>query len=141
MIKAILFDCYGVVLDVFTNDRQEEVISFVASLKGRYRLGLVSNVPHRANIERHFEHGELDRLFDTVVPSGEVGYEKPQPQIYQFAADQLGVQPDECLFVDDIGRFCEGAAATGMQTILFFHPQYGLDELKKKVKELDAHQR
>jgi putative hydrolase of the HAD superfamily len=138
VIKAILFDCYGVVLDVYTNQQQTEVVEYIASLKGRYRRALVSNVPHRANIERHFAHGELDKLFDTIIPSGEVGYEKPQPEIYQLAADQLGVKPEECLFVDDIGRFCEGAAAVGMQTVLFFHPQFGLEELKRKVAELDA---
>lgn len=137
MIKAILFDCYGVVLDVYTNEQQSGVIGLIASLKDRYKLGLVSNVSHRASIERHFKPGELDALFNTVVASGEVGYEKPQPQIYQRAADQLGVQPEECLFVDDIGRFCEGAAAVGMQTVLFFHPEHGLNEIRRKIEELE----
>lgn len=140
MIKALLFDCYGVVLDAITNEQQPALIEYIASLKGRYKLGLVSNVPHRSHIDRHFRRGELDQLFDVVVASGDVGYDKPQPQIYQFAADQLGVQPEECLFIDDIPRFCEGAAATGMQTLVFFHPQYALNDLKQKVAELDAHQ-
>lgn len=141
MIKALLFDCYGVVLDVMTNQQIPPVIEYIRSLKGQYKLGLVSNVPHRANIERHFQHGELDTLFDVIVPSGETGYEKPQPQIYRIAADQLNVLPEECLFIDDIDRFCEGAAETGMQTVHFFHPQYGLEDLKKKVVALNADQR
>ena len=141
MIKALLFDCYGVVLDVVTNQQIPPVIEYIRSLKGQYRLGLVSNVPHRANIERHFQPGELDQLFDVIVPSGEIGYEKPQPQIYHIAADQLSVLPEECLFIDDIERFCAGAAETGMQTVHFFHPQYALDDLKNTIAGLNADQR
>lgn len=140
MIKALLFDCYGVVLDATTNQQQPAVIEYIRSLKGKYRLGLVSNVPHRANIERHFQPGELDQLFNVIVPSGEIGYEKPQPEIYRIAADQLSVQPEECLFIDDIEQFCLGAASTGMETVHFFHPDYSLDELKQKVIQLSARQ-
>jgi putative hydrolase of the HAD superfamily len=42
---------------------------------------------------------------------------KPQPEIYRLAADRLGVDPAECIFVDDLRENCEGAEAVGMTAI------------------------
>ena len=42
MVKAVLFDCFGVVLDVVTNERMEATIDFIRELKGEYKLGMIS---------------------------------------------------------------------------------------------------
>lgn len=99
--------------------RNEELISYIESLKGVYKLGMVSNINSRERLDSRFLPGQLDSLFDTVVPSGEVGYIKPQPEIFEIAAHNLGVHPTECIFIDDIADFCEGARAVGMQAIQF----------------------
>jgi epoxide hydrolase-like predicted phosphatase len=59
----------------------------------------------------------LAELFDTVVISAEVGLHKPQPEIYTLAAERLGVEPQACVFVDDLKENCEGAEAVGMTAI------------------------
>lgn len=99
--------------------RNEELITYIEGLKGTYKLGMVSNINSRERLESRFLPGQLDQLFDTVVPSGEVGYIKPQPEIFQIAAHNLGVNPSECIFIDDISDFCEGARAVGMHAIQF----------------------
>ena len=139
MIKAIIFDCFGVVLDVRSNYKIEPVVEYISSLKGQFKLAMLSNVPSRESLDRRFVEGELDQLFDVVVASGDTGYEKPQPEIYQLTAAQLGVQPDECLFIDDIDRFCEAADIVGMQTHRFIDPEFSLNELKLKVEGLREH--
>ncbi len=53
-------------------------------------------------------------LFDAIVISGEVGMRKPDPEIYRHAADVLGVEPADCVFVDDLGPNVRGAVAVGM---------------------------
>ena len=60
----------------------------------------------------------LEELFDTVVISGDVGLHKPQPEIYELAAERIGVPPEECVFVDDLRENCAGAEAVGMTAIL-----------------------
>jgi epoxide hydrolase-like predicted phosphatase len=55
-----------------------------------------------------------DQLFDAVVISGEVGMRKPEPRIYALTAERLGLRPDECVFVDDLGPNVRGAVAAGM---------------------------
>jgi epoxide hydrolase-like predicted phosphatase len=59
-----------------------------------------------------FEH--FDALFDAVVISGEVGMRKPDPGIYALAAREVGVPPQQCVFVDDIAANVRGAVDAGM---------------------------
>lgn len=60
---------------------------------------------------------------DVEVFSSEVGLRKPDPEIYRYAADALGVEPNACLYVGD-GSYRElsGAAATGMYAVLVLDP-------------------
>jgi epoxide hydrolase-like predicted phosphatase len=81
---------------------------------GGVRTGLVSN---------SWGHGRYDRaafpeLFDGVVISGEVGLHKPQPEIFRLAADRVGLEPSDCVFVDDLRENCAGAEAVGMTAVL-----------------------
>jgi putative hydrolase of the HAD superfamily len=46
-----------------------------------------------------------------------VGVRKPEPRFYEIACELLGVQPDECVFLDDLGINLKPAAAMGMTTI------------------------
>jgi epoxide hydrolase-like predicted phosphatase len=61
-----------------------------------------------------YDRNGWDELFDTLVISGEVGLRKPEPAIYELAAERLGVKPAECVFVDDLAVNVRGAAAAGM---------------------------
>lgn len=61
-----------------------------------------------------YERGDWAGLFDAVVISGEVGLRKPDPKIFELAARQIGLQPKQCVFVDDLAINVRGAAAVGM---------------------------
>jgi epoxide hydrolase-like predicted phosphatase len=69
-----------------------------------------------SNSWRHDDYDVLD-LFDVVVLSGELGIRKPDPEIYAVAVERLGVTPDRCVFVDDLGGNLKPAKALGMTTI------------------------
>lgn len=113
--------------------RNEELIAFIETLKGSYKLAMVSNINSRERLDSRFLPGQLDQLFDAVVPSGEIGFIKPQPEIYILAANQLGVEPNECVFIDDIADFCDGARAVGMQAIHFTSNEQALTELQALI--------
>ncbi len=57
-------------------------------------------------------------LFDATVISGDVGLHKPNPEIYELAAERLSVDPGDCIFVDDLRENVAGAEAVGMTAIL-----------------------
>jgi putative hydrolase of the HAD superfamily len=91
------------------------------SLRGRgIKTGLVANSwPDPARLMRaDVEALGLAGLFDVMVFSGEVGYRKPQPEIFLHALAQLGVEPENAMFVGDrLDTDVQGAAQVGMATV------------------------
>ena len=61
-------------------------------------------------------HG-WDEMFDAVVISGEVGMRKPEPEIFRHTADLLGLEPGQCVFVDDLPHNVAAAVAVGMVAV------------------------
>ena len=55
--------------------------------------------------------------FDVVIESSKVGLRKPDPRIYAMVCEQLGVEPTECIYLDDLGINCKPAASMGMHAI------------------------
>ncbi|CAE6501879.1 unnamed protein product [Rhizoctonia solani] len=56
-------------------------------------------------------------LFDDFVDSSVVGSRKPEPEIYQYACKANGVNPNEVVFLDDLGINLKTAQQLGMKTI------------------------
>jgi putative hydrolase of the HAD superfamily len=67
--------------------------------------------------------------FDVVVESSKVGVRKPEPRFYEIACELLGVQPAECIFLDDLGINLKPAAAMGMTTIKVTSAQQAITDL------------
>jgi epoxide hydrolase-like predicted phosphatase len=57
-------------------------------------------------------------MFDAVVISAEVGMRKPEPRIFQYAAQLLGLAPQECVFIDDIQANIAAAEQLGFTGVL-----------------------
>ena len=57
--------------------------------------------------------------FNQLTWSCELGIAKPDPAIYAFTCDRLGVRPDEALFLDDKLENIRGAEAFGLQALQF----------------------
>jgi putative hydrolase of the HAD superfamily len=53
-------------------------------------------------------------MFDVVVISSEVGMRKPEEEIFRHAAALLGLEPEECVFIDDIEANVLAAEAVGL---------------------------
>ena len=79
--------------------------------------------------ERQAEVRSIMHKFDHVVESSKVGCRKPEPRFYEIACELVGVSPDECVFLDDLGVNLKPAAAMGMRTIKVGDPTIALREL------------
>jgi HAD superfamily hydrolase (TIGR01509 family) len=118
-------------------DRQmiqdSNLVEIIKKLKSKYKIGLISNAG-KEEIAVMYRDG-LDKLFDTMVVSYEVGVTKPSPAIYRECTKRLSVEPDECLFVDDSQTNLDGAQKVGMEVLPY--PEFGKipDELEKLIKE------
>jgi epoxide hydrolase-like predicted phosphatase len=94
------------------------------------RTGLVSNSWSTS----HYDRALLAELFDAVVISAEVGLHKPQPEIYLLASKRLGVEPERCVFIDDLRENCAGAEAVGMTAILHRDVATSVARLEKLLR-------
>ena len=90
----------------------EELVAFVRGLRGRARTAVVSNA-WPGTRDRLAAAGMLD-VADHVVVSGEVGYAKPDPRIYQTALQRVGVSAGDALFIDDTAGHVVAAQSLGM---------------------------
>lgn len=114
--------------------RNTELVELVRQLRGRYKVGMLSNVG-RGVMTTLFSEAELDELFDAVVLSCDVGLIKPDPHIYEVAAEQLGCEPDICVMIDDLPGNIDGAERAGMQGIVYS----SVSELRVELARLLVH--
>ncbi len=75
----------------------------------------------------------LKDYFNIMVESAVEGMQKPDPRIYQICCKRLDINPDNAIFLDDIGRNVKAARALGMQTIKVTDPVLALKELEALV--------
>jgi putative hydrolase of the HAD superfamily len=75
----------------------------------------------------------LSEHVDVLVESSRVGLRKPDPAIYRLVCAELGVEPQEAVFLDDLGVNLKPARALGMTTIKVVDPDAALAELEAVV--------
>jgi epoxide hydrolase-like predicted phosphatase len=116
-------------LDAFLSDLRpdDRMFGAVAALRDHgVRVGLLSNSWGMSD----YPLALLDDAFDGVVISGQVGMRKPEPSIYRHAAELIGVEPSDCVFVDDTEGNVAVAAGLGMTVIHHEYAQQTLRELQ-----------
>ena len=84
------------------------------------QLALLSNAPEP--LARAIDHSHWSRHFDHRYYSCRLGAAKPDPQAFQLVLSDLGVQPDEVLFIDDRAENTRTARDLGMHSITFTSP-------------------
>lgn len=90
------------------------VESMLADLRGRYRVGLLTNGPALAQRSKLRQLGWTD-AFDAALVSGELPAGKPDRAAFEALLDALGSEPAETAFVGDrVGDDVEGAAEAGL---------------------------
>ena len=72
----------------------------------------------------------VDELFELVVDSAFVGLRKPDPAIYLLTCSRLGVEPAECLFLDDLEPNVAAARELGMAAVRFVDNAQAIPEIE-----------
>ncbi|MGW1893383.1 HAD family hydrolase [Streptomyces sp. NPDC002004] len=96
----------------------EELIAHVRSLRGKCRLGILSNSFVGAR-ERETALYRFDELVEHIVYSHEIGVGKPDRRAFDAVCARMEVSPRDCLFVDDVLVNVRAAQEAGMQGHLF----------------------
>jgi HAD superfamily hydrolase (TIGR01509 family) len=100
-----------------------------------YKIGLLTNTGP-GMLASFFKEADLPRYFDAWLTSGDTGHAKPEATFYQMIADKLGVQPSECVMIDDRPEFCRGAEYAGLHAIVYRNMQQLEPELEALIQTL-----
>jgi len=107
-------------------------LQFINELKSKgIKVGLVTSSTqtklNSVNKERH-----LDQLFDTIVAAERVEHGKPNPECYLLAAQDLNVEPQDCIVFEDSFNGIQAGKAAGMK-VIGLATTHSADELRDKT--------
>lgn len=110
----------GDILDV-------DLLAWIGTLRPRYRTGVITNALDDAR--DYILRNGIDKFFDTITISAEVGVTKPDARIYHLTLAAMGHAPGETVFVDDFEPNIAGAQIVGMHTVHFKNKTQTLRDL------------
>jgi putative hydrolase of the HAD superfamily len=112
------------VLPKLSGELRPRMVTALKACKQRFKVGCITNnvvsmhSPGQNEIQRAAgAMGQVMPLFDAIIESSKAGVRKPDPRIYLMMCDLLGVQPENCVYLDDLGINCKPAAGLGMKAI------------------------
>lgn len=78
----------------------ENVIEILETLKDKYRMSIITN----GKIDwqyRKLRQAKIEKYFESITISEEVGFEKPNPNIFMTCLKEMEIRPENCIFVGD----------------------------------------
>lgn len=102
--------------DFFADDALNwDVCRFLPTLQSNANLAILSNF--FPSLRGWLGEIGLEKYFNQLFVSAEMGVAKPDPQIFLLAAEKMQVAPQACLFIDDVESNVNGAQTCGMHAI------------------------
>ncbi|MGQ2920413.1 MULTISPECIES: HAD family hydrolase [Rhizobium] len=95
------------------------------------RRAIATSSRHES-VTRHLGPYDLLRRFDTIVARGDYTDPKPSPMPYLTAAKRLGIDPGQCLALEDSYHGVRSATSAGMLTIMVPDVAPPTDEMREK---------
>jgi HAD superfamily hydrolase (TIGR01509 family) len=111
----------------------QELLDYITDLHQCFKIAILSNA-NRGVVQNKLGKECLNNCFDAVIVSAEVGRVKPEQEIYEYAAKSLGVEPEECIFLDDLEGYVRAAERVGMHGIVYRN----LTQAKSEIEALIA---
>lgn len=131
MLKAVLFDMDGVIIDsepLHAKAAIRALKKFGVSLTPEFCYSFIgSTAKHMLEIVR--ENWQLSGFLNKIVSGMQVAHPKPAPDIFLAAAEALCVLPRECLVIEDSANGLRAAKAAGMTAVAFRNPNSGNQDL------------
>ena len=123
------------VIALLAGDFRPEMIAALKIIKDGHKTGCITNnVPsNHAGPGRTLYAREIMEMFDHVIESSRIGIRKPNPRIYEMMCEALSVEPEACVYLDDLGMNLKPARAMGMTTIKVETGPQAIAELEKAL--------
>lgn len=128
------------VLPLLSGVVRPRMVEALKTCKQHFKVGCITNnmVSHHSPGADEPQRpvglmGQIMPLFDHVIESSKAGVRKPDPRIYAMMCDALGVKPQTCVYLDDLGINLKPARDMGMTTIKVTSERQLLEDLSKTV--------
>ncbi|MGZ3323090.1 MAG: HAD-IA family hydrolase [Xanthobacteraceae bacterium] len=122
------------VLPLLSGDLRPEMVEALRRVKERFKTGCITNnLPANAigsRSGRSLYVAEVMALFDHIIESAKIGLRKPDPRIYLIMIEALGVDPKNCVYLDDLGVNLKPAREMGMTIIKVASAPQAIAELE-----------
>jgi putative hydrolase of the HAD superfamily len=122
------------VLPLLSGDLRPEMVDALRRVKAKFKTGCITNnLPANAIGSaggRSLYIAEVMALFDHVIESAKIGLRKPDPRIYLMMVEALGVDPKNCVYLDDLWINLKSAREMGMTTIKVLNGSQAIGELE-----------
>ena len=109
------------VLPLLQGDLRPEMVEALKRIKAQCKTGCITNnLPANAigsMTGRTLYVAEVMALFAHVIESAKIGLRTPDPRIYTLMIETLKVDPNKCVYLDDLGVNLKPAREMGMTTI------------------------
>jgi beta-phosphoglucomutase family hydrolase len=107
------------------------VLSLIRELKRKGVSLAVGSSSNRKLVDYVLNKLKLTRMFDCIISAEDVEHSKPNPETFLTAATQLGVEPNQCVVIEDSKLGVEAAKNAGMKCIGYLNPHSGNQDLSK----------
>ena len=110
---------------------------FMQEISDKYPIGIISNIEHGV-YEMIIEKSFLPVIqFHSIIRSCDIGYAKPEPEIYELAEQKAGVAAAQILFIDDRSENLVVPKSRGWKTVLFQseHPERSIMEITQLLQQ------
>lgn len=95
-----------------------DVVSLIQSLQKEYKIVLFSNAVPKF-LRQILKENDLEKLFDSIIISSEIGVAKPDPAFFKKALDIIEASPEDIFFIDDNLENVKEAEKLGIQAAVF----------------------
>ena len=112
------------VISMLSGDLRPKMVELLKLCKEQYKVACITNNVKAGrgpgmsrDDDKASKVSKVMALFDDVIESSVEGIRKPNPEIYKLACQRISVEPEKCLFIDDLGINLKPAKELGMKTI------------------------
>lgn len=107
------------------------VIELMKNLKMHGIKMIIASSSSALNIKEVMQYLQIDDIMDGYISGTTVAHPKPAPDIFLAAAKYLGVDPSECIVIEDSNHGVTAAAAAHITSIGYLNPNSGNQDLSQ----------
>ena len=122
----------NMILDIMGKEDIKPVSGIQEFLRSIKEKGLTTAVASSSDyklINLILDRLKIAQYFDSVTSGSDVKRGKPSPDVFLLAAERIGIEPAECLVVEDSENGVKAAKAAGMKALGYINPTSGKQDL------------